>query len=143
MPLGAGRPDVDGREGWRTLGFVVAPVRAAGTVTPGMTSIGRTDEGAATGGETGAVDGGGVDGRVGGALAFDGSGSDAGPSSGGGSWARARLVPQRTTQNDRTMTARNMGQVSRQRRSMHGYCNLPNYIIGSNRSRNPLFLGPP
>jgi hypothetical protein len=53
-------PDVDGRDGWGILGRPAATERWEGTVTPGMTRIGRTCEGAAA--ALAAGFGGGVDG---------------------------------------------------------------------------------
>ena len=47
VALGTGVLDVAGRDGWGILGTVAAPERWEGTVTPGITSIGRTGEAAA------------------------------------------------------------------------------------------------
>jgi hypothetical protein len=63
--------------------------------------MGRTAPGLA------AADAGGCAGL--GALAFGASGSVAGASSGGGSWAKAAPALQTTSHNDDTVTARNIG----------------------------------
>jgi len=110
-PLGAAPLEPDGREGWGILGRIPDPERWPGAVTPGIASIGRTGGGAGRG--AGAEGAGNAGCGVCGAPAFGGSGSEAGASSGGGSWANARLVPRRTTQSDRTVTARDIGQLSR------------------------------
>jgi len=105
-------------DGSATLDFAVALEGRAGAVTPGIASMGRTwaaaetGEATAAGGFTGtgglAVDWGERD-----ALAFGWSGSEAGGSRGGGSWASARLAPKRKNPSDPTSIERNIVQWSR------------------------------
>jgi hypothetical protein len=73
------------------------------------------------------------------ALTLGRSGSEAGASSGGGSWAMAKLVPQSTTKNDRPRTARNIGFVSRNkgRPTYTGALTLVSSVRAG--SKNPFF----
>jgi hypothetical protein len=86
-----------GRDGSAALGLPSDPARWAGAVTPGITSSGLTgdeEEGVAGLGAVEPVPAGGCAAFGGsGALTWGRSGSEEGASSGGGSWAMARLVP--------------------------------------------------
>jgi hypothetical protein len=136
---GAGVANSDDRADCAALAPFVAPRRGVGAVTPGMTNIERACDGAAAVGTVLTTVVRGVD-VAGAELICGGEDSDAGPSSGGGSSANARLVPRNTTQNDRTTAARNMGQVSRQRGLSHGFRKPPTSVIGSHPARKSFFL---
>jgi len=125
------RGEFAGLGGTAALGLPIEPGRWDGAVTPGITSIGLTgagEEGLAGLGaaETAPADG-CADFGVSGVLALGRSGSEAGASNGGGSWAMARLVPQTKTKNDRPRSARNIGLVSRIKDDLRTAMRLPWY----------------
>ena len=80
-----GVPDVDDRDGW-AIGCGISPLeRVEGIVTPGIASVGPTRAALVAGVGMRFVAGGDAGWAAAGALTLGGSGSEAGPSRGGGS----------------------------------------------------------
>jgi hypothetical protein len=116
--LGELTTDAPLADGWGILVLSEFPRLWPGAVTPGIASIGPTCEPAEAGGlaEAAAFAAGvrlAEGGDVCAAVAFGWSGSEAGGSSGGGSWATAKLAPATTIARNRANVERNIPILSR------------------------------